>query len=63
MFAYGGCAKIKSIQLSGTIPSKFVESALINLGSYKLSLLKLIRSFAILSAFTLTSIPYSFSIK
>ena len=63
ILAYGGCANIKSIQLSGTIPFKFVESALINFGSYKLSLLKLILSFAILRAFTFTSIPYSFPIK
>lgn len=58
---YGGCANIKSIQLSGTIAFKLVESALINFGSYKLSLLKLIRSFAILRAFIFTSIPHSFS--
>lgn len=63
MFAYGGCANMKSIQSSGTIPFKFVESALINFGSYKLLPLNLIRSFAILRAFTFTSIPYSFSIK
>ena len=63
ILAYGGCANIKSIELSGIILFKFVESALINLGSYKLLLLKLILSFAILSASTFTSIPYSFSIK
>ena len=63
ILAYGGCANIKSIQLSGTIAFKFVESALINFGSYKLLLLKFIRSFAILRAFTFTSIPHSFSIK
>ncbi len=62
IFAYGGCANKKSIQLSGTIPFKFVESALINLGSYKLLFLKLIRAFAILRALLFTSIPYSFSI-
>ncbi len=63
IFAYGGCANKKSIQLSSTIPFKFVESALISFGSYKLSLLKIIRSFAIFSAFTFISIPYSFPIK